>query len=189
MPNAPIFGGKRADPNARRGGYKARESGESLEAQIEASSRWYSARHSGVLFHCPPKVVGWGNTMRLAGKGAPDYCGVLHGRAVSFDAKSYAMVASYHHPEKVMHQLDRLLEFRAGGGVAAVLVACPVLKVMWRLDDLAALRRGERLPLRSLRGDQVTHHQPYVAESSLVEVATDRAPRWNLATLLLGEVA
>lgn len=171
-----------------RGGYKAQLNGATFEEEIIASNEWYALRKRGCVFRVPPPTAGFGSTLRYIGKGPPDFVGVLDESGVAFDTKSSTMKATYLHNPQTYIQLDRLLEFRNGGGLGFLLVKCPTMKIIWMIhmdQDLRDARDGRRVPLRDAdRQKVVTHHQPYLREGTLLDMARGTAPRWDYALLL-----
>lgn len=177
----------RLDPTRQRGGAVARVAGQTFEEELRGAGAWYAGQRRGVLFKTNPMVAGFSQGfVKIVGKGPPDLLGVIDGMPVCADAKTTHGGASYQHPPKTRHQLQSMLDFAAGGGVAGVLVQCRVLHVVWFLAnpaDLRTLAEGGRVSLRTAKGHGFVHHHPFVVEPPLADVVRGLTPTWDVAAL------
>ena len=175
--------------DARIAGGRARFSGRAFEREIEEASAVYEQRGLAVVYRHHPPVEGWGRTLRVVGRGPADFSGVVRTGegspiAVAFDCKVITGEASYAHAERDRHQIESLLRFRDAGGFAFLLLRCRALERLWLLDDLDALQRRERVPVRSWEGGTLCHCLPVLAPAPLADVARGRSPYWDYLRLL-----
>lgn len=180
---------RRTGDDARLTGARAKQSGRAFEQEIEEANAFYERRGTAVVYRHHPPVEGWGSTLRVVGRGPADFSGVVRLRtgasmAVAFDCKVITGDASYAHAARDRHQLESLLRFREAGGRAFLLLRCRELDRVWMLEDLDALTRGERVPVRSIVGSVVRHRLPVLEPSPLLDIARGRTPYWDYVSLL-----
>ena len=182
------------DQGAQLTGARAKRSGRAFEQEIEEANALYERHGLAVVYRHHPPVEGWGRTLRVTGRGPADFSGVvrLPGTrpvAVAFDCKVITGHVSYAHAERDRHQLESLLRFRAAGGRAFLLLCCRVLDCVWLLEDLDALWRRERVPVRRRTRGAVEHLLPVLEPSPLADVARSIRPHWDYVRLLTGRDA
>ncbi len=182
------------DPHAQLIGARAKRSGRAFEQEIEEANACYERHGLAVVYRHHPPVEGWGRTLRVTGRGPADFSGVvrLAGTgpvAVAFDCKVITGDASYAHAERDRHQLESLLRCRAAGSRAFLLLYCRALDRVWLLEDLDALWRRQRVPVRRRAGDAVEHLLPVLEPSPLADVARGIRPHWDYVGLLTGRNA
>ena len=141
----------RGRPNTinRAQGATAKRVGRSFEEDIEATNRVYSAEGLAAIARAHPPVGGPPGALFYRGKGQVDFVGTVCGVPVAFDTKSDEGCASYKYYEDDMHELDFLLDWRAKGGVAFVLLLDRSRDTLYLIDHLATLRAGKSVPVRT----------------------------------------
>lgn len=134
-------------------GAAAHRAGRSFEDELEATHVAYAGQGLAAIARAHPPVGGPPSALFYRGKGSVDFLGTLaarpHGIPVAFDAKSEAGAASYKHSERDMHEIDFLLAWRSAGGLAFLLVLDRSIGTLYLVDDLATLRAGGSVALRT----------------------------------------
>jgi hypothetical protein len=131
------------------GGAAALRAGRTFEEELEATHE--SAEYSALcaMARAFPPVGGKPGALFFRGKGKVDFVGHVLGVPVALDAKSNRAEASYHHDPRDYHELDFLLDWRARGGVAFLLVLDRSIDTLYLVDDVARLRAGANVQLRT----------------------------------------
>jgi hypothetical protein len=131
------------------GGAAALRAGRSFEEELEATHD--SAEYSALcaMSRAYPPVGGPPGALFYRGKGKVDFVGHVLGVPVAFDVKSNNAEASYHHDPRDCHELDFLLTWRARGGVSFLLVLDRSIDTLYLVDDVARLRAGANVQLRT----------------------------------------
>jgi penicillin-binding protein-related factor A (putative recombinase) len=127
-------------------------------------------------------VGGPPHALSYRGKGKVDFVGHVLGVPVAFDAKSNNAEASYHHDERDYHELDFLLDWRARGGVSFLLVLDRSIDTLYLVDDVARLRAGANVQLRTHARGRVVPAPVVPAivctEAARLIATVKRAPVW-----------
>lgn len=153
------------------GGAASRRSGHSFEAELEATHAAPDYARILIMARAHPPVAGPPHALHYAGKGKVDFAGHVLSVPVAFDAKSNTDEASYTHDPRDHHELDFLLDWRARGGVAFLLVLDRSIDTLYLVDDLARLRSGFNVQLRThARG----HAVPAPIVPAIVRTERDR---------------
>ena len=167
---ADIATGKGGNVASIRQGALAKQAGRTFEDELEATNAAYLAAGLATIARAHPPVGGPPNALFYRGKGQVDFVGSVTGASasaglpgipVAFDAKSNSDAASYKHDPRDYHELDFLLNWRRTGGVSFLLLLDRPIGTLYLVDDLAALRAGASIALRThVRGR--SHPQPLV---------------------------
>lgn len=87
--------------------------------------RWhwtYKRRRMAFMFRCHPGSRFWAGRMIANKKGAPDFCGVVQGMFICFDAKEWKHKLALPFAKIRPHQAEHFDMVRAQGGLAFVAV-------------------------------------------------------------------
>jgi penicillin-binding protein-related factor A (putative recombinase) len=205
-PGSPL----RQDLEASRRGSTRTRAGKSFEDELDRVHALYERQGIAKLEHVPIPTVPthakdrYGRVLRIASasEAACDYLGIatLDGRdrTVVFDAKSFD-AATYTHEPKQRYQLAKLLEYKALGAEAFLLLRATTLGVCYLVRDEASLRllhAGGAITLREAvfggegsgrrkRGDasKFRHHYPTLSAPAELLVRED-VVRWNWLSVL-----
>jgi penicillin-binding protein-related factor A (putative recombinase) len=166
------------------GGRKAKAAGGEFEAELVATHQLLAARGVPLaVARAHPPVVGNPVTgLRYSGKGQVDFVGAYAGRAIAFDAKNARGQGSYKQDPRDAHEITFLLQVRAAGGLAFLLIRDPELGRVYLVDDLDALDRGESVQLRAHARHGSAALVPCIEQA-------DGKCRWDWTQLLTSEGA
>lgn len=130
-------------------GASAVRAGRTFEEELEATHAAPLYAERCAIARAFPPVGGPPDALFYRGPGQVDFVGHVAGVPVAFDAKSNAEQASYKHDPRDYHELDFLLGWRARGGVSFLLILDRSIDTLYLVDDLARLRAGETVALRT----------------------------------------
>jgi hypothetical protein len=120
-------------------GATAHRTGRTFEDELEATNAAYRMQGLATIARAHPPVGGPPTALYYRGTGQVD----------TFDAKSNSDAASYKHDPRDYHELDFLLDWRRTRGVAFLILLDRPIGTLYLVDDLAALRAGSSIALRT----------------------------------------